>query len=156
MTRRFLITSIFVFLCSVGFARQNQQASEKLKYVLLVSRHGVRSPTWTPERLNQYSAEPWPDWGTAPGNLTSHGRALMQLMGAYYREYLISEGLLSRSGCTDAARTFFWADTDQRTLETGRALSESILPGCNVKVQSLAEGENDPLFNPLDSGHVKM
>src|SRR5262245_6592431 len=41
-------------------------------------------------------------------------------------------------------------------METGHAFSESILPECNVKVQSLPEGTNDPLFNPLDSGDVKM
>src|SRR5215468_7371220 len=114
MTRRFLITSIFVFLCSVGFARQNQQASEKLKYVLIVTRHGVRSPTWTPERLNQYSSAPWPSWGVAPGYLTPQGRELMKIMGSYYREVLWKDESGKKPDCAKAG-AYFWADTDQRT-----------------------------------------
>ena len=31
-----------------------------LRYVVIISRHGVRSPTWNSARLNQYAAEPWP------------------------------------------------------------------------------------------------
>ena len=99
------------------------------RYVVIVTRHGVRSPTGDNARLNPYSAEPWPQWSVAPGILTPHGRALMQLMGTYYREWLTSEHLLSPEGCGDAGRIYIHADTDQRTLETGRALAETLLPG---------------------------
>src|SRR5579885_3502810 len=71
----------------------------QLKYVVIVTRHGVRSPTWDADRMNQYSTQPWPDWGVAPGCLTPHGRALMKLMGAYYREWFSKEGLLPSDGC---------------------------------------------------------
>ncbi len=70
----------------------------QLKYAVIVSRHGVRSPTWETARLNQYSAEPWPDWDVPPGNLTAHGRTLIQLMGAYYREWLAGEHLFHAEG----------------------------------------------------------
>jgi 4-phytase/acid phosphatase len=122
-------------------------AAPRLAYVVIVSRHGVRSPTWDTARLNQYSAEPWPDWGVPPGNLTSHGRALIELMGAYYRGWLSAEHLIRQEGCQDAAHVYIHADKDQRTLETGRAFAETLLPGCGLEVHSLPNGQSDPLFS---------
>jgi 4-phytase / acid phosphatase len=121
-------------------------APSELKYVVIVSRHGIRAPTWDAARLNLYSAQPWPNWGVPPGDLTSHGRVVIKLMGAYYRDWLSGEHLLSR-GCRDAGRIYIWADTDERTLETGRALAESLLPGCGLAVHSRPEGEKDLLFS---------
>ena len=123
--------------------------------MVIITRHGVRSPTWKTDRLNQYSSEPWPAWSVPPGNLTPHGRALMLLMGSYYREWLLSAGLLHPRGCADASRVFVYADTDQRTLETGRALAETLLPGCTVEVHSQPPGRKDPLFDPLEAGLAK-
>jgi 4-phytase/acid phosphatase len=127
----------------------------QLRYVVIITRHGVRSPTWKTDRLNQYSSEPWPAWSVPPGDLTPHGRALMLLMGSYYREWLLSAGLLHRQGCADASRVYVYADTDQRTLETGRALAETLLPGCTVEVRSQPPGSKDPLFDPLETGLAK-
>jgi 4-phytase/acid phosphatase len=110
---------------------------------------------WKSERLNQYAAQPWPEWNVPPGNLTPHGRALMQLMGAYYREWLSGERLLSQRGCGDAGRVYIHADTGQRTIETGRALAETLLPGCPVAVHSEPEGSRDPLFEPIEAGIAK-
>jgi 4-phytase/acid phosphatase len=118
---------------------------EELKYAIIVSRHGVRSPTWETARLNEYSAEPWPDWGVAPGELTPHGRAGVKLMGAYYRAWLSQAGLFAATGCRDAPRVYIRADTGQRTRETGRAFAESLLPGCTIPV-SMEPGSKDPLF----------
>ena len=124
-------------------------APPQLKYVVILSRHGVRAPTWDHERLGQYSAQPWPDWGVPPGYLTPHGRALITILGSYYREWLTHENLLSGKGCGDKGRIFIWADTDQRTLETGRAFSESIEPGCAVPVNSRGETAKDAIFSGL-------
>jgi 4-phytase/acid phosphatase len=118
-----------------------------LKYAVIVSRHGVRSPTWNNARLNAYSAEPWPEWEVTPGHLTPHGRKLIELMGAYYREWLTGEHLLHLAGCQDASRVYIRADKDQRTLETGRAFSESLLPGCRIDVHAQPEGGPDQLFS---------
>ncbi len=122
--------------------------------MVIVTRHGVRSPTGNAARLNQYSAQPWPEWGVPPGYLTAPGRALMTIMGAYYREWLSSAGLLASQGCADQARIYIHADTDQRTLETGRAVAESLLPGCPPAVHSEPEGKRDALFNPIEAGVV--
>jgi len=127
-------------------------APPQLRYVVIITRHGVRSPTWPLERLAPYAAEPWPDWGVPPGYLTPHGRALMLILGNYYREWLTAEHVLSPSGCGDAGRVYIHADIEQRTLETGRALAESLLPGCAIPIHSVPEGTRDPLFDPVAAG----
>lgn len=42
-------------------------AQQELKFAIMLTRHGVLSATWSPEQLNEYSAEPWPGWGVPPG-----------------------------------------------------------------------------------------
>jgi 4-phytase/acid phosphatase len=79
----------------------------------------------------------------------------MKLLGAYYRQWLAGEGLLRQRGCGDVSRVYIYADKEQRTLETGRALAESLLPGCSVTVHSAPLGNRDPLFNPIEAGVVK-
>jgi 4-phytase/acid phosphatase len=120
--------------------------------VVILSRHGVRSPTWTEARLNSYSAMPWPDWNVPPGNLTSRGFELAKRFGSFDRASLAETGLLYPSGCTDAAATYVWADTEQRTIESGRALAEGLFPGCPPAVHHLPPGTNDPLFHPIAAG----
>jgi 4-phytase/acid phosphatase len=145
-----LLTTLAVCSGAMGVLAQESPApSAELKFVVILSRHGVRSPTWTTERLNQYSTEAWPDWGVQPGYLTPHGRTLMELFGAYDRAYLSHLGLLSAKGCEDAGRLFISADSDPRTIETGRALASGMFPDCGVQVRSLPEGTDDPLFSPM-------
>ena len=120
---------------------------DELKFVVIVTRHGVRSPTGKNEQLNQYSCQPWPEWSVPPGYLTDHGAKLMTLFGAYYRELYSSEGLVAPSGCADAEHILIVADSDQRTRETGKALAAGLLPGCAIEMRNLPEGTNDPLFH---------
>jgi 4-phytase/acid phosphatase len=124
----------------------------ELKFVVYVSRHGVRSPTGKPEQYNPYSKDKWPAWDVAPGYLTGHGYRLMELFGVYDRVELASQGLLNAKGCADAAHVTIYADSDQRTRETGRALSAGLFPGCNLQVQARSEGVGDPLFHSLSAG----
>lgn len=149
-----LLSSLCVFACSAMYAQTTASEGsrgsnqDKLKLVVVVSRHGVRSPTWTVDRLNAYSSKPWPGWSVPPGYLTAHGFELMKLFGAYDRAALASVGLFAAQGCSAASDTYIWADTDQRTMESGKALAAGLFPDCAVPVHSLAQGENDPLFHP--------
>lgn len=122
-------------------------APAQLVYVAIISRHGVRAPGWEAARLNEYSSEPWPKWGVPPDYLTPHGRAAIKRMGAYYRDWLVSQRLIHRAGCQDVSRVYIWADTDERTLETGRAFAVSLLPGCGLNIHSLPKGKKDSLFS---------
>jgi 4-phytase / acid phosphatase len=127
----------------------------ELKYALIVSRHGVRSPTWDTARLNEYSVQARPDWGVDPGELTPHGRAGVKLMGGYYRDWLSKAGLFSADDCRDVSRIYIRADTDQRTRETGRAFAESLLPGCEIPVTTAAAGK-DPLFGGVGKADPEL
>lgn len=145
-----MAVTIPIALAQAAKARPAQDASgEQLKFVLVLTRHGVRSPTWTNARLDEYSAQPWPQWPVAPGLLTPHGKQLMSLFGAYYRASFAKSGLLSENGCADASHIYIDADTDQRTVETGRGLAEGLAPGCAIQVHSLPAEQQDPLFHPV-------
>jgi 4-phytase/acid phosphatase len=126
-------------------------SGDQLRFVLYLSRHGVRSPTGSAAQYNAYSAAPWPEWSVPPGYLTEHGYHLMQDFGAFDRALLSREGLLSASGCEDAQKVTFYADTDQRTRETAKALAAGMFPGCAPLLQGLPEGKSDPLFHPLEA-----
>ena len=136
-----------VLLGAQSAVSASDNSPKELKFVVYLSRHGVRSPTGLPAEYNPYSLAPWPAWDVPPGYLTAHGYKLMKLFGAYDRMELAKEGLLSPSGCEDASKISFYADSDERTRETGKAIAEGLLPGCPVPVKFLPEGTNDPLFH---------
>jgi 4-phytase/acid phosphatase len=131
---------------------RREPMSPQLRLVVILSRHGVRSPTWTQERLDSYSALPWPKWNVPPGDLTSRGYQLVKQLGSFDRTALARDGLFAAQGCDAAAKTYIWADTDQRTVASGKALAEGLFPGCPPEVHGLTAGENDPLFHPTASG----
>jgi 4-phytase/acid phosphatase len=165
MTRKNIYTTSFVqllallIMATVGvppiYAQKKAEAPDTVKFVLILSRHGVCSPTGSVEQLNQYSSQPWPKWNVPPGYLTPHGARLMNLFGTYYRSYYAQQGLFTARGCADAAHVSFYSDSDQRTVETGKSLIAGMFPGCDDKQPEhhfLAEGEGDPLFHSLSAG----
>jgi 4-phytase / acid phosphatase len=144
-------------------------AQNQLKMVVILTRHGVRSPL---SPMSNYAKDSWPlnqpDWGVdCCGDLTPSGEQLVRLMGAYYRNYYRKQGLLP-AGCPDK-QVYIWADNEERTIQTGRELAQGLAdgsPGCSISVQSLTynppgcspsqndttcqrgkAGPNDPLFH---------
>jgi 4-phytase/acid phosphatase len=148
-----LITILFAATAATA-GSQDTAAAPKLRFAVILTRHGIRSPTWALPDLNAYSSQPWPDWGVAPGNLTPRGSNLMTLFGSYYRLYFAAAGLLRPEGCADAGYVYIRADSESRTLETGRALATGMMPGCSADVHA-ANGGKDPLFSPLSAGLAK-
>jgi 4-phytase/acid phosphatase len=146
---RLLLTAVCIlpFLAPELPAQTSAPSDADLKYVLYLSRHGVRAPTGKNEIYEKFSSAPWPAWEVQPGYLTPHGFQLMELFGAYDRAQLIKEGLFTHEGCTEASKVTFYADSDQRTRETGKALAKGLLPGCDIPIAALSEGINDPLFH---------
>src|SRR5947207_14709749 len=137
---------------SVPVATTSQGA--RLQFVVILTRHGVRPPTSSPDQINIYSAEPWPSWGVKPGELTAHGAKLIHQMGSYDLAYLAAAGLLQPSGCADAPHIRIRADADQRTRETARVWAEAALPGCHITVDAMAAGA-DPIFHAVATGVAK-
>ena len=90
------------------------------KFVVALSRHGVRSPIGNTDLLNKYSAAPWPKWDVPPSYLTPHGYELMKLFGTWDRVKFSGQGLFAATGCDDAAHIAILADSDERTRETGK------------------------------------
>jgi 4-phytase / acid phosphatase len=109
---------VITILLLTTAARAGTADNPTLRFAVILTRHGVRSPSWTLSELNAYSRDPWPDGG-APGALTPHGSKLMKMFGSYYRLYFADAGLLHSAGCEDAHRVYIRADAEWRTRETG-------------------------------------
>jgi 4-phytase / acid phosphatase len=117
-----------------------------LQLVIVLSRHGVRSPTH-PQALDAYSNQKWAAWNVPPGYLTPHGRKLMQSYGAAYRRWYGSALGWTPGACPSGPSVFVWADVDERTRATGRAVADGFAPNCNLNVGT-AQTAEDPLFDP--------
>jgi 4-phytase/acid phosphatase len=124
---------------------------ERLEKVVILSRHGVRAAMSSPERLEEASARPWPRFSVPPGHLTVRGEALASLMGGYFREHYVAEGLLDGGDC---GATYYWANVTQRTVATAKAVARTLSPGCAVTVGTVGEGGVDPMFEPIKAGVV--
>ena len=149
-----LLSTIVSFSVQLASQTHAPHEQERLRFVVIVTRHGVRSPTGKIDQLNRYSNQSWPVWNVPPGYLTEHGAKLMTLFGIYDRELLVKQGLLAPDGCNDAGRITILADSDQRTRETGKAIAAGLMPGCQIQVHALNEGIPDPIFHSLESGVI--
>src|SRR5262245_20993578 len=111
-------------------------ADPDLLKVVILSRHGVRSPLVDP---SDWSASQWPKWQCGerpccPGYLTPQGAALARQMGEYYGATYRALLAGPAGSCPAKNDLWIWADTDQRTLVTSRSLLQGLLlPGCDVQ-----------------------
>lgn len=154
MTNRLRIAlwQLLFCLCFLAFAKAAVAArvhdKRHLEFVLILTRHGVRAPGATAESLQRYSVDRWPQWPVPPDYLTDHGYKLIEQFGSWDHKWLTSAGLLSSSGCS-ASAVYIYTDSDERTIRSGEALARGISPSCAIKVHSLPEGADDPLFHFL-------
>ncbi|WP_051938810.1 histidine-type phosphatase [Luteibacter sp. 9135] len=126
----------------------------RLEQVVMVYRHGVRSPLPGEIQVDEVHGKPWPSWPVAPSILTRHGRDGVMAMARYDRERLAVAGLVPATGCPAAARIRLWANTDQRTIASAQAFADGFAPGCALVVDHLPEGQVDPIFNPVAADAV--
>jgi len=122
------------------------EGGETLERVVIVQRHGVRSPTKPPSAYARFSSEAWPDWPVAPGMLTPHGAENIRLMAARLKSHYAGLGLLPADACP--AGVSVWADgADERTRDSGQAFLDGGFPGCGLTAEHGPEGRHDPVFD---------
>ena len=135
----------------------SSQGKDSLQKVVVVSRHGVRTPITVPGELASWAASPWPAWQEPAGALTARGAQLAVQMGRYYRQYLESQGAMPGEGCPARGSVYVYADVTERTRRTGQALIEGLSRGsCGIDVQTRGDVKVDALFHPLEAGLCKL
>ncbi len=122
-----------------------------LKQIILFGRHGVRSAAFPSSTLATLAVRPYPDFGVPTGYLTLHGAKAEYLLGNYYREYLLSEGLLTGDTTKDLAHSYFRANSIQRSNISAAVLGLGLFPFTLVPVHSFALGTPDPVFDPIST-----
>lgn len=125
--------------------------SEELMNVVVVSRHGVRSPTQSAEKLESWSSKKWPNFGVDPGILTKRGYYLVERTWALNR----TRAPFTYGTCPKPDDVQIIADTDERTIATAKALNEGLYPGCGYQVRT-TDKKHSALFSPLKAKVCKI
>lgn len=153
---KFALPALVAFcLTLVSIPSIRAEDDSVLAGVVILSRHGVRAPAESPEKLSRYSDLAWPEWSVAPGELTPRGYAQMKDLGRFYGEYLKREGLFTGDAARDASRAYFRGNVFPRTIASARALAEGMFPGRKISPDHRrGKGDGlDPLFNPDQFAH---
>jgi len=132
------------------------EADEVLQKLVIVSRHGVRTPMTGSGELASWAAQPWPAWNQPAAALTPRGAQLAALMGRYYREFMGMGVALPAGGCPAAGSTFVYADGLERTKATAQALMDGFAANCGLGYRTRPDAGIDPLFHPLAAGVCKL
>ena len=122
-----------------------------LKQIILFGRHGVRSAAFPASTLATLATRPYPDFGVPTGYLTYHGAEAEILLGYYFREYLVSQDLLSDDIAGDLKHSYFRANSIQRSNISASSLGLGLFPFTLVPVHSFALGTPDPIFDPVST-----
>lgn len=128
-----------------------QEGDAKLLKAVVLSRHGVRSPTQAPSVLDEWSSRPWPYWDESPGQLTERGAELIRAGWYALRTGFAEAGLLPATGCPDSDAVFIYADGTQRTKASAEAMLQGLAPGCGFSVTA-SRTPKDPILHPVESG----
>lgn len=150
---RRLTPAILLTACCIATAIAQSAAPQPdadLQAVIVLMRHGVRTPIESETRSGLYNAQPWPAWPTPPGVLTPHGAEALHLLGEFYRARYAP--LLESTSC-EHPEIFVEANTTQRTIASAKAVLTGLSPQCKVEVHSLKDLYN-PLFSPSNSPAV--
>lgn len=125
---------------------------DKLRFALVVSRHGVRPPLSPTSALGIRSSGAWPEWEVPLGFLTPHGAQAIRQMGAYMRLDLAHKGLFPVTGCPGSGEIYLYTDVQQRTIMSTRNTFAALEPGCDPRPVYTVAGApaiDDPVFAPI-------
>jgi 4-phytase/acid phosphatase len=131
-----------------------------LKQIILFGRHSIRSATTGTNSLDECSANPFPDFvGVPVGYLTPRGQQAAGLLGSYFHDYLLHEGLLTGDASSDLAHSYFRANIIERSYLTAAKFGAGLIPGANIPVHTYYPTNPavaDPVFDPILAGFATV
>lgn len=154
MTMNKIIAFFILLLPTTLFAQQPRtdafHEKYQLKEVVVMSRHNIRSPLSTVgSPVNRVTPHQWKNWTAPAGELSLRGGVLETAMGQFFRQWVVSEGLLPNNYIPIGDEVFFYANSLQRTFATAKYFSAGFLPYANVTINRRYNmGKMDPVFTP--------
>ncbi len=127
-----------------------------LRQIIIFGRHSIRASITDPSVLSQMAVDSYPSFDVPKGYLTPNGRRAEVLLGSYFRKYLLREGLLTGNTPTDASRSYFRANSIQRSNITAAAFQAGLVPDSEMSVHSYPLGQPDPVFDPVLANVAKV
>jgi len=146
---------MLTFLCP-ALAQAQLQRSEafkgkyKLKEVVILSRHNIRSPLSTNgSTLSKMTPHEWTNWSSAASELTLRGGVLETEMGQFFRKWTIETGLFKDNYVPTIDEVNLYANSMQRCIATAQYFSSGFMPVANLRVNHrYVPSKMDPIFFP--------
>ncbi len=143
-----------LMLCNIVQAERPASFHDnyKLESMVILSRHNIRSPlSGNGSALGDLTPHAWFSWTSAPSELSLRGGQLETMMGQFFGQWLMREGLISSKDTylPKEGEMRFYANSMQRTIATAQYFSSGMLPVANVTIEhKFAPSKMDPVFNP--------
>lgn len=146
-----LLLSVLLFpgLVSAQVSRSSAfRGKYKLESVVVLSRHNIRSPLSTNGSvLSRMTTHQWTDWSAPASELTMRGGAVETMLGQFFGQWLIDEGLFTRNQVPTKTEVNFYANSMQRTISTARYFSTGFNPIAGINVDyRYTPSRMDPVF----------
>lgn len=150
-----LLLLILTIICP-ALAQAQLQRSEafkgkyKLKEVVILSRHNIRSPLSTNGSvLSKMTPHEWTNWSSAASELTLRGGVLETEMGQFFRKWTIETGLFKDNYVPTIDEVNVYANSMQRCIATAQYFSGGFMPVANLRVNHrYVPSKMDPIFFP--------
>lgn len=150
-----LLLLILTIICP-ALAQAQLQRSEafkgkyKLKEVVILSRHNIRSPLSTNgSALSKMTPHEWTNWSSAASELTLRGGVLETEMGQFFRKWTIETGLFKDNYVPSIDEVNVYANSMQRCIATAQYFSGGFMPVANLRVNHrYVPSKMDPIFFP--------
>lgn len=150
-----LAAAVCLSLVTISGAVQAERPADfqnnyQLEEMVVLSRHNIRSPlSGNGSALGNLTPHAWFKWTSGPSELSLRGGQLEIMMGQYFRQWLVRDGLMTENYLPKEGEMRFYANSMQRTIATAQYFSSGMLPVANVKIEhKYAPSKMDPVFNP--------
>ena len=150
-----LLLLMLAFICPSLALAQLQRSDAfkgkyKLKEVVILSRHNIRSPLSTNgSTLSKMTPHEWTSWSSAASELTLRGGVLETEMGQFFRKWTINEGLFKDNHVPTVDEVNVYANSMQRCIATAQYFSGGFMPVAGLKANHrYVPSKMDPIFFP--------